>query len=605
MSANRSVPNIRVTAEWALWGMTHVLSHSQGAIDSQIFDDVLKNFPPGSLLDQRVAVTIVPYSQPDLITMAIHDRYPLGEHERSGDDRAGRGTLAEGRSALVDARLFCIPYSALAPGAVSYLSMYDEFRAIRPSPRDRRPISARLPISDPAGPVAHLNPLAARVAALLLTTDKVCVLGADQLELRERLKFIDTVASLMPYGMRTKLSASTWVSATMDSHDLRLFFARTTRSPRTREVRWGATESTPIGDADADEYLALLNSGTLRQSTLAKYDEPVDFTRENIGQMLGRLMFAQDRARSAYQPSPTDDVSLRELLRSCGQGLDGRADLASDIERLQGYLDRSRTLEQRRSCLELVKQFRLFRTAPLADTQLLGRFYDTLINLAFGANLSYPDYCEIEASCGDGDDQPPSVPLLRAMLRDSPQLPVLLLILATLGDEEFRQALRDEQLDADAVVMIAASADLAPRHTAIVVGIIARNLLDRPGTRDQSLLRAALARHEYLAPTLERQFADEPDTQLDLLTQILRIACGKRIRRSDVADLLGGTPTMALLGAVTRLASPRDLPAVTQQFAISSIGTAKFSTAATEELTDRLTALEHKTSTMSLFRSRA
>src|SRR5712691_8366142 len=103
MPVDDGAPFRRVTVDWALWQTPSVIAHSESATDSRVFDEVLDNYSPGSLLSQRAAVTIVPHLESALLTLAIHDRYALSDSE------------------LVHARLFCIPYRDLASGAVSYL----------------------------------------------------------------------------------------------------------------------------------------------------------------------------------------------------------------------------------------------------------------------------------------------------------------------------------------------------------------------------------------------------------------------------------------------------------------------------------------------------
>ena len=89
--------------------------------------------------------------------------------------------------------------------------------------------------------------LAARTAALLLTGNPVCILDADRVSLTDRLEFIDSVMSLLPYGMWSRMSASTWTSSTYQGHKFRLFFSNAPRQINEQDhvVIWGHPERSP------------------------------------------------------------------------------------------------------------------------------------------------------------------------------------------------------------------------------------------------------------------------------------------------------------------------------------------------------------------------
>lgn len=123
-------------------------------------------------------------------------------------------------------RLFCVPFSKLAVGSISYFTMYEQFQEFLVPERSRDPVVTQLPVTSADAPA---DCLAMRVAAMLLTTKPVCILGADRLDVDARLKFLDSVASLLPYGLRSRLSASTWASGTFKGHKLRLFVASAER----------------------------------------------------------------------------------------------------------------------------------------------------------------------------------------------------------------------------------------------------------------------------------------------------------------------------------------------------------------------------------------
>ena len=276
---------IRVTAQWALWGKEeldlgyHLLGWSEGTISPENFTQLLTRYSPGTLESlPQVTISWLPASSGRVRFMgiAIHDtdrRYAAAR--LPARSRAGpASSYVPDRDAELTS-YFCLPFTHLAAGAVSYRAMFAGLRAIRLPAGPGKPISVDL---DAGGPPAPGAP-AMRAAALLLTGKPVCILGAGQANLTERLGFLDSVASLLPYGLRSKLSASTWTSSTFQGHRLRLFFARAPRRGDDHTVRWGASEHGPIGDTQADAYLRwLCDDPPRRVRQLAAMRQPLSFS---------------------------------------------------------------------------------------------------------------------------------------------------------------------------------------------------------------------------------------------------------------------------------------------------------------------------------------
>ncbi|HEX3958149.1 MAG TPA: hypothetical protein VHZ03_16185, partial [Trebonia sp.] len=65
--------------------------------------------------------------------------------------------------------------------------------------------------------------LVARTASLMLT-GPVSIVDADQVDLHNRIRFIEAVTSLLPYGVRASLAATTWAEARAHG-TMRLAFA--------------------------------------------------------------------------------------------------------------------------------------------------------------------------------------------------------------------------------------------------------------------------------------------------------------------------------------------------------------------------------------------
>ncbi|MBB5872880.1 hypothetical protein F4553_006314 [Allocatelliglobosispora scoriae] len=103
----------------------------------------------------------------------------------------------------------------------------DPVRFELPEPQDRQWMSTRLQESFEEY---------ARVAALLVDGAPVAVNGAVQRGLRDRIMFLETVASLLPYGLRADLVAATHTSP-RTNHDIRLGLG-IAGDPSHRQVTW-------------------------------------------------------------------------------------------------------------------------------------------------------------------------------------------------------------------------------------------------------------------------------------------------------------------------------------------------------------------------------
>ncbi|MFE9771742.1 hypothetical protein ACFYOV_08750 [Streptomyces sp. NPDC005931] len=128
-----------------------------------------------------------------------------------------------------------------------------------------RPTSA----DELAGTVDRLGfEWAARVAALLLDRQRVAVtapVGAALPDGGERVRILDAVCSLLPYGCRSWLSVATWSGD--GEHDIALAFAPAVRTGQT-EVRLGAGDPPEPRGGTARTYLhELLRLRAKRQST--------------------------------------------------------------------------------------------------------------------------------------------------------------------------------------------------------------------------------------------------------------------------------------------------------------------------------------------------
>jgi hypothetical protein len=125
------------------------------------------------------------------------------------------------------------------------------------------------------------------VAALLLTGKPVCITGAGRVSILDRLRFVDAVMSMLPYGMRSQMSASTWTNLTAAKHNFRLYFSDVPRDRAKRDLRdhvvdWGRPEPGPIGDRNAEDYLYGLRAVADPPAALARYVDPMNFSPKDL-----------------------------------------------------------------------------------------------------------------------------------------------------------------------------------------------------------------------------------------------------------------------------------------------------------------------------------
>ena len=179
------------------------------------FEELITRYSPGTLDHlPQVAVAWLGNDQHNYLAMTIHRAPGKGLYDASGRK-------------VVLTHCFCVPFHELAAGPVSYQAMYEAFRREQLLAVGEDGIKVDLPVMSPLDPGRRMPML---VANLLLTDIPVCILGADRVDLDTRLAFLDSVMALLPYGMRAKLSASTWTNSIFEEHKgFRLFFTSARR----------------------------------------------------------------------------------------------------------------------------------------------------------------------------------------------------------------------------------------------------------------------------------------------------------------------------------------------------------------------------------------
>jgi hypothetical protein len=579
-----------IGAEWALWGKEahdtgyHVLRSSNGALREKDFSETITRYSPGEL-DRLPHYTVswIPGAnrQPEYIALGVHESAPA--EPGPADDRSRRDAV--GRE-IVFVRLFCLRYADLAKYALTYQDQapgyQDLFKAVA---RIQLPAgateAARVTLPASLAPILTRGPLyrqAEQVATVLLARRPVCVLGADSVPLDERLRFIDTVMAMLPYGLRATLSAATSASSTSQDLKFRLFFASLPRTGGRLAggrapaedflVEWGKLDPVNVNDEAARLYQGWLKDVKGHApAMLADQVTPGRFTAEDIRRIVGNLprdmsvpATLSELAR-VLRAAELDHAAVKDSikrLRRCLAGQDRPADSAGAQQ------------EYRR----LVCHYGLLGDDNRLSAQLKGQLYDQLLRVAFGPALTYAGYCEIERSVGGS---PLHTSLVSALARFgvSDWLSYILAresqpgFGADKGLDAARQAWPPGPASAplDDVLKTVAMRELQPRHGRVALDWALR-YLDRhsadPG--------AVLAGRGYLTPVCEYLYRDEPQAEARQLSGILGLAFDGQLGRPEIDQifaLLAGPPTVVLVRAVESMTGRRNQDYVRGKFAES------------------------------------
>ena len=567
MSANP----ITVKAQWALYGKTadnegyRVVACSTGDLTREHFADALNRFQlgtPDSL--PQVSVSYLRHGAEQgtsYLALAIQRSAEEGQRYADGVlqfDNQGRDTTFTS--------YLCLPYRPLVQ--VSYLDMYQVLQDIKLPVQNGPPIEVTITV--PAQRVLAIDPLAMRVAPLLLTGTPVCVVGAERTSLTERLRFIDAVMTLLPYGYRSKMTAATWTRETYRDHRFRLFFSSVPRvsKPPDYAVTWGEPDDAAIAGGEAGVY----------HDWLAETIYPL----ERLAALRPELGFGEKAALNAFESAagtlprpPTDSADSREPLRPPVES--GEIDFAeqtlircvehanaptliklrSDIARLRNYAKTGEIDGPRRERYrKLITSLGLLKHNDRIEKQE-GKLYDALLALAFGTPLDYDGYCQLEECLELEPGQPPHQALLAAIERAEMSVPVTCGIVywhqRTADEKKLNKWLLSEDLDIAELIGLLAADWRHPQHARIICDVALDYLWKARGRYESVTVRRALQQHGYLAGALHFRHRGKDQYQISALYQFLKAAYQQGIDKQDIVLILAGPsgpPTPALLAAV-------------------------------------------------------
>lgn len=562
-----------VTAEWALWGKEanetayRVLRCSAGPFAVDDFREIITRYASGVKEElPQYTVCWIPDGQGHAayLAVAIHELADP-DPRRSG----GRSRTAGGRE-IEYVRLFCVRYAEMAEWGVSYTELIESVRDLQLLPGDTAPV--RVPLLSEVG-AAHLaapfHRMAENVAALLLTSRPVCVLGAESAKPEKRLQFIELVMSLLPYGLRARMSASTWASSTAQDLKLRLFFANARRDDgQTSYVTWGVPQQPPLSGPGLDAvrlYLGWLRQvGSGAAPALAGLTGPLRFTDADIRRMVANL--PRDRSVTETLDELADSLRNQDA-----------AGVRAAVDRLKRHLASQEMPAEREKCRPVIVARGLLGEHRGLKQGTETSLYHVLLRLAFETPLTYASYCEIERAAG----RPPRGALRSAILKSkfSSFIP---LILAAKAEPGFP----DQQLLADLAKQgIAPTApidevdrraeNIRPEHRATVYDFAASYLYASAEDAWHELKRRG-----YLAETLEGLFPGSLKDQQARLARTLRFCYGERLTQGQIDDLFAHSsvhPTAALEQTVREMAaSPRAEQRIAQQAAFARLSNAGY-----------------------------
>lgn len=243
-------------AGWALWGKApgtrddySVLACSPEPFSRADFGKILTRFSAGNPGTRSAGPGALPWVT--LSWVGVDDGLQVGIAITTATDQVD----GVGRP-ITQTSYFCVPYHELAGAQVSYLSLYEAVRGLPLPAAGGGMIPVTLPpldVREAAGAVDEFGENTVATAAALLLSGPVTVVQAEGSTLAERMRFLDAVACLLPYGFRAKFSAASW-SDSGARHRIRLAFATRPREDGV-SVCWREPGVVPASLDTAASYL--------------------------------------------------------------------------------------------------------------------------------------------------------------------------------------------------------------------------------------------------------------------------------------------------------------------------------------------------------------
>ncbi|QFY06560.1 hypothetical protein GBF35_07575 [Nonomuraea phyllanthi] len=520
---------VRPTAHWAVLGKTpqslddyDVIGSSTGALSKAEFSDWLKSFSSG---------TVEPKALP---------RVAASHFSRGGESWLGLSLQTKPESQDGFHRPYtmtwhvCLRWEQVSKTPISYRALYEALQ--RKDFSGESPFRLSLRDYDPPRLAGVANATARRAAALLLTGRPVCVVRAE-LPMEQRLDFLDAVAALLPYGMRSGLAVSTWTNSA-SRHRIRLSFAEVAPAHGAWELPWERDvphDLPPEARLYEQELAQYEHDGLTRLiRRLAALGRPLDLDSETDraeALMRVREHTAISLASSVKQVLPesldslarADEVRLHELNAHLSQALDRVTD------------------DDRPAYRDIVKRNLTRLPDRLAGSPTTETFFGILLRLLYGPVLHRHD---LENLCLDlGGLREVPRPLARALKAASARCDPLVKLLITylIGDAGMRQQLLSNMTVEELLHLIGRSRD------ATVLDSVLREL---GGRGDRKEVAQQLHRHRYLVKPISACLGD---AGMEHHRSILQLSRGRLLLPGDVKEIfeaLDETPPQAFMLAI-------------------------------------------------------
>jgi hypothetical protein len=319
---------VTIRAGWALWGKEPgtrtdyaVLACSPEPFSRAEFGTIITRFAAGTPDTRAGGPAELPWVTVSWVGVDASLQVGIGITDKTGQvDGVGRP--------IIQTSYCCVPYRELAANGITYTALYDAVERAPLPPENGAPVVLTLPVTTDEEVAQRADGFgSASSAAALLLRGPVSVVEAEGSSLRQRLEFIDAVASLLPYGYRAKFSAATW-SDSATRHRLRLAFAARPRDDAA-VVSWRYPGEVPGSDHVARAYyeqLRQLRSGSAAHGKkfdlgavvahLAARTEPQKFEQPQEALAILRQIDLPDRAlRLVRDGAEVDLAELRQVVR--------------------------------------------------------------------------------------------------------------------------------------------------------------------------------------------------------------------------------------------------------------------------------------------------
>ncbi|MFC5748412.1 hypothetical protein [Actinomadura rugatobispora] len=316
----------RVTAGWARHGKAprsfqdYAVLECGGAFSAADYAAILDRYALGNPPPEKTGDEALPWITLSEVQDDDHSYLGVSVLNWTGEsDGAGRP--------IAETRYGCFPFPQFSRAPVSYRELATAVDRLGPDGfgPDGADVAAYAPEEHERDLMRDGWYQRAMVAAAMLLEGPVTITGAGGLDVDERLRFLDAVAALLPFGWRTRFTASTWFRG--GSPYIQLAFARHSRG-NGFHLDWRAepVQGPPPGADIAGPYLKELG-------------ELVE--RRGFG-LLEVLAFLGTQTESLAEAEPRRAVEILEWFDWPGSVLQRVRDGVAEPEELRTLFDSGR-----------------------------------------------------------------------------------------------------------------------------------------------------------------------------------------------------------------------------------------------------------------------